>query len=548
MQLQIPDDVPRHNRDRLILCAQQKNRDAVLSCIIGVIEMSQALLADYHKLMERMKQVAILDSANSILHWDMETKMPPRGITQRSLQLAQLAQFLHRMTTDAETGRLLMAIGESPEYDSLDTLQKRDVYLSKRMYEEATCLPEDLVVETARQEAVATDIWKKAKASRDFALFRPELEKLVELKIRAAELLKDVKGVPTPYDALIDTYEPSVTSTTISDLFSSLRQGLASILKRYLSSSQPRYTSLLYRKVPVDLQRKISEAIVAFLGYDTVSKTAGGRIDETEHPFTSGSYDDIRITTHYYEDNFTSSVFSILHEAGHALYEQGLNPEWQYRPIGASCSLGIHESQSRFVENIVGRSPAFWTYFLPKIKMLTGSAFLDASAVDFARAVNVVRPSKIRIEADEVTYCLHIIIRFELEKELISGRLQVSELPEVWNQKYEDYLGLEIENDSEGVMQDAHWASGSYGYFPTYALGNIYSGQILATMEKAMPTWMLEISRGDFKQARQWLTDNVYCHGNLHNPRDLVRTISGQDVNIQPYIRYLDMKCHELYP
>ncbi len=510
--------------------------------------MSHTLLPDYRKLIEREKQAMILDSANSILHWDMETKMPPRGITQRSLQLAQLAQILHRMTTDPEVGRLLKAIRESPDYDSLDALQKRDIYLAKRRHDEATCLPEELVVETARQEAVTTDIWKKAKAARDFSLFKPELEKLVELKKRAAELLKDVKGVPTPYDALIDTFEPGVTSSTISELFSDLRQGLVSILKRCLSSPQPTDISSLYRKVPVDAQRKISDAIADFLGYDTVSKTAGGRIDETEHPFTSGSYDDVRITTHYYEDNFGSSVFSILHEAGHALYEQGLNSQWQYRPVGASCSLGIHESQSRFVENIIGRSPEFWTYFLPKVKEFTGSAFLDVNVADFTRAVNVVRPSKIRIEADEVTYCLHIIIRFELEKELISGRLQVSDLPMAWNQKYKDYLGLEIENDSEGVMQDTHWASGSYGYFPTYALGNIYSGQILATMEKAVPTWRSQISKGDFKQVKQWLTQNVYSHGNLYNPRDLVRIISGQDVNIQPYIEYLDQKCRGLYP
>ena len=510
--------------------------------------MSNQLLSDYSLLMEREKQAIILDSARSMLDWDMETMMPPRGITLRSLQLAQVTQVLHRMATDPEVGRLLKAVRESPEYDSLTPLQKRNVHLAKRRYDEAVCLPEELVVETARQEAVTTDVWKKAKAAKDFSIFEPELEKLVELKRRAAELLRDAKGVPTPYDALIDTFEPGITSAMIADLFSGLRQNLVSILQRCLSSFQPVDMTLLHRKVPIEIQRKISTAVTDFLGYDVTTKTAGGRIDETEHPFTSGYYDDVRITTHYYEENFSSAVFSALHETGHALYEQGLNLEWQYQPAGASCSLGIHESQSRFVENIIGRSPEFWTYFLPKLKALSGPTFLDVNSADFVRAVNIVRPSKIRIEADEVTYCLHVIIRFELEKELIAGRLEVSDLPGVWNQKYSEYLGVEVENDSEGVMQDTHWASGLIGYFPTYALGNIYSGQILATMEKTVPVWRSQVSRGDFKEVKHWLTENVYRHGNLYDPRDLIWRISGEEVSIQPYIRYLEQKYRELYP
>ena len=510
--------------------------------------MNSTLLSNYDQLMKREKQAIILDSANSILHWDMETKMPPRGITLRSLQLAQLTQILHQTATDPKVGRLLRAVRENTDYTSLDNIQKRNVHLVKRRYDEATILPEELVVETARQEAVTTDIWKKAKAVRNFSLFKPELEKIVKLKIRAAELLKDVKGVPTPYDALIDIFEPGVTSAIISDLFSDLRQSLITILKRCLHSCQAIDMTPLHRKVPIEAQRNISNAIADFLGYDVNSKNAGGRIDETEHPFTTGYYDDVRITTHYYEDNFSSSVFSVLHETGHALYDQGLNPQWQYQSIGASCSLGIHESQSRFVENIIGRSPEFWTYFLPKIRELTGPTFLDLNVPDFLRTVNVVRPSKIRIEADEVTYCLHVIIRFELEKELIAGRLEVSDLPKAWNQKYKEYLGVEIENDSEGVMQDTHWASGLIGYFPTYALGNIYSGQFLATMEKAVPDWRSQVSKGDFKQVKQWIIENVYCQGNLYDPRDLVQTISGQEVSIHPYINYLDQKYRELYP
>ena len=231
------------------------------------------------------------------------------------------------------------------------------------------------------------------------------------------------------------------------------------------------------------------------LGYDTASPNAGGRVDETEHPFTTGYYDDVRITTHYYPDNFASSLFSVLHETGHALYEQNLNPEWMYQPIGSPCSYGIHESQSRFYENIVGRSREFWTGFLPKSNR-PHLAWQNWSWTQFVQAVNKVERSKIRIEADEVTYSLHIIIRFELERDLFADKITVDELPEVWNQNYNDYLGVEIKNDSEGVMQDTHWASGLFGYFPSYALGNIYNGQILAAITKAVPDWRSQLAEG----------------------------------------------------
>jgi carboxypeptidase Taq len=281
--------------------------------------------------------------------------------------------------------------------------------------------------------------------------------------------------------------------------------------------------------------------------YDVTSEKAGGRIDETEHPFTTGYYDDVRITTHYYADNFTSALFSTLHEIGHALYEQNLSPKWIYQPIGESCSLGFHEFQSRLVENIIGRSTEFWTYFYPTLREMTKDSFSHVKLNDFVRAVNMVQPSKIRVEADEVTYCLHIIIRFEIEQDLIAGRIEVEELPEIWNMKYEEYLGVKIENNSEGVMQDIHWASAIYGYFPTYALGNIYSGQILSILEKEVPLWRVQISEGNFQHIKQWLIKNVHQYGNLYDPQDLLKKITGEGINIQPYLNYLETKYSQLY-
>ena len=303
---------------------------------------------------------------------------------------------------------------------------------------------------------------------------------------------------------------------------------------------------ILNQAVPVENQRKITQLITGTLGYDTASSQAGGRVDETEHPFTTGYYDDVRITTHYYPNNFASSIFSVLHESGHALYEQNLNPDWQYQPVGSTCSYGIHESQSRFYENIVGRSKEFWTGFLPKIKQAAPSLG-NLQLEPFLQAVNRVERSKIRIEADEVTYSLHIIIRFELERDLFADKITVDELPEVWNQKYADYLGVKVENDSEGVMQDTHWASGLYGYFPSYALGNIYSGQLTAALTKDLPNWRRELAEGKLEGVNGWLKTNIHSKGDLYDPQELIKQATGRTLDSEPYLHYLNEKYGSLY-
>ncbi|MBE0520299.1 carboxypeptidase M32 [Candidatus Bathyarchaeota archaeon] len=509
--------------------------------------MAKSLTSSYKKLMEKEKNLFILGSAGAIVHWDMETKMPPRAIRLRSLQLAMLSRIEHKMSTDPEIGKLLKETMRQPEYDSLDTVQKRNLYLIKKHYDEQTKLPEELVAETAKQEAITIDVWKKAKAAKDFSMFKPELEKLFDLRKKAAGILMEVKKTATPYDALVDIFEPKMTAESISKVFAELREGLISLIKKCEVAPKQPDISVLKRRVPIDIQRKIAESLTELIGYDIKSKEAGGRIDETEHPFTTGYYDDVRITTHYYEDNFASSIFSTLHEGGHAIYEQNLNRDWIFQPVGTACSSGFHESQSRFVENIVGRSREFWIYFLPKLKELTGNILSDGDLDGFVHAVNQVKPSKIRVEADEVTYCLHIIVRFNLERDLFANKITVAELPQIWNQRYKEYLGVDIENDSEGVMQDTHWAGGLFGYFPSYALGNIFSGQILATMEKDVPDWKNQISSGNFQDVKQWLTKNVHHYGNLHDPADLIKRITGEEVSVKPYFNYLYRKYSKLY-
>jgi carboxypeptidase Taq len=322
-------------------------------------ELTDKLQSDYKKLLEKTKEIIVFQTTEGLVNWDMETKMPPKGISLRSQQLALLSGIEHKLVVDPEIGKLLDGILQASGYDDLNEVQKRNVYLIKKNYDEQTKIPEKLVVETAKQRAVAIDAWKKAKAKKDFALFKPELEKLIELQKEAAEILMKVKETATPYDALIDIFEPKMTAKEITKVFDELRMGLVSLLKKIETAPKQPDARILKHKIPINAQRQIATALAEAVGYDVTSKQSGGRIDETEHPFTTGYYDDVRITTHYFENLFASSVFSVLHEAGHAMYEQDLRQEWMYQPVGTGCSSGFHESQSRFVENIVGRSKEF---------------------------------------------------------------------------------------------------------------------------------------------------------------------------------------------
>lgn len=417
------------------------------------------LVEDYNKLIEKYKEIMILDSVDAIIRWDMETKMPPGAFSLRSQQLALLSKIEHKMATDPETGILLGRIEKHP---------------SDRFF------------------------------------------------------------------------EPKVTQETITKVFDELKGGILPIIMKYAALSEKIDTSILKRRVPVKAQEEISRSLAQLIGYDIKSNKARGRIDETEHPFTIGYYDGVRVTTHYYEENFAYSLYSVLHEGGHALYDLNLKKEWMYHPIGAACSHGFHESQSCFMENVIGRSYEFWEYCLPELKRITGSALVDLNVDEIVSAFNVVKPSKIRIEADEATYALHIIIRFELERDLFAGKLTVGELSVMWNQKYEDYLGVEIENDSEGVLQDVHWSHGYFGYFPSYALGNLYGGQILEWRRRCLIGASI-FRRGASKRLGGWLVKNVHAYGNLYDPLDLLERITGESVTSKHFIEYLESKYSKIY-
>ena len=505
------------------------------------------IMENYSKLMAKYKDLMILSSTQSIMQWDMETKMPPGAFELRSEQLSLLSRIEHKMATDAEIGAIIERVQTNPRCPSLSELQKRNVYLFKKSYDEKTKLPERLVSEVSRQEVIAYDAWKKAKNAKSFEMLKPELTKMFELKMQTAEIFKDVKGTRTCYDAMIDIFETKMTEEVIARTFDQLKRGLIPIIEKCVSSPIQPDISIIKHFVPVAKQIEISKSLAKFINYDIESSKATGRIDETEHPFTTGYYDDTRITTHYREYDFTNALFSTLHEGGHAMYEQDLERNWMYQPVGSACSYGVHESQSRFVENIIGRSPEFWSYYFPELVRITGERLPGIDLARLIKAVNAVMPSKIRIDADEVTYSMHVIIRFELERELFAGKLSIGELPQAWNQKYSDYLGVKIDNDSEGVMQDVHWSHGSFGYFPSYALGNIFSGQILYRMEKDMPSWRAGIANGNFLEVKKWLKKNVHLYGSLYDPLEMLVRITGEGINPQRFIDYLSSKYSKLY-
>jgi carboxypeptidase Taq len=509
--------------------------------------MSTNIKKAYEEFLGRCKDAYVLQSAMGVISWDMQTKMPPAGVRLRGQQASLLQVIFHKMVTDPEWGNRVESIMSDPDYAKLGAVEKRNLFLAKKVYDENAKIPESLVADLARQRTVAIDVWKKAKAAKNYGMFKPELEKMIELRKKLSEILMKVKGTKTPYDALLDGYEPGLSAEDITRIFNDLGVGLVDIMNKVKKTGFVPDASIMTRPVPVEIQHRISEAAMEFIGYETKGTNAWGRLDETEHPFTTGYYDDVRITTRFTENWWPRSLFTVLHEGGHAVYDRNYPREYMYQPVGDRCSHGIHESQSRFIENIVGKSPEFLSYMLPRLKKIAGKPFRGVKVKDFVAAVNRVAPTVLRGQADEATYNLHIIIRFEMERDIFAGKLSVEDLPAVWNRKYREYLGVEVKDDSEGVMQDTHWASGSYGYFPSYAIGNIYDGMFLKKMNRDVPGWRKRLKRGEFKPVGDWLALNVQQKGNFYDPPDLIKEVTGEKLTVKPFLSYLDKKYSKIY-
>jgi carboxypeptidase Taq len=494
----------------------------------------------YRTLLKEIHDYFVLTQIEYMLDWDFETYMPPKGVKQRSEELAMMATLRHDRLTNPKVGELLKTIKDDPNYPSLSYVKKREIELIERKYNRESKIPKELVEKIAKHAPIAIDAWKKAKKESNYSLFKPALDKMIELtKEKAHYLDPNIE----PFDALVEKYEPGMSSAHYTKIFNELKEGLIPIVQKCVNSPNQPNLSVIIRKCPISIQKQLSEDIATLLSYDLER----GRIDETEHPFTTGYYDDVRITTHYYEEDFSDSFYSVLHEAGHGIYEQNLSKDFKYQLVGESASYGIHESQSRFIENLIGRSREFWEFYFPRLKEMTGDVFSDVKLDPFLHAINQVRPSKIRITADEVTYSLHIIIRFEIERDLLSGKITTEQLPEIWNAKYKEYLGVDIENDSEGVLQDTHWAGGSFSYFPSYAMGNIYNAQMLAKMVKDIPEYKTLVRKGGLKSIIEWLIENVHSVSNLYDPPELIRRITGEDITPKYFIEYLNEKFSEIY-
>jgi len=492
----------------------------------------------FEELRARIAQYWDLAKVQMILFWDQRTMMPPGGAADRAEQLATLARLTHETLVSDETGRLLEEVrpfGESLEYDSDHASLLRWL---RREYGKAVRVPVELRAELSRAAAQGLPVWERARRESDFGLFLPVLRHNFELRRQYVACFEPAEE---DYDHLLDDFEPGMRTSEVRAIFDRLKEGLQPLLREVLDSEPPD-DSFLHGTFPLAAQQELERRVLAGFGFTPES----WRIDETVHPFASSAgIADIRLTTHHREHDL-HSVFATMHEFGHGLYERQVGPELARTPLARGCSLGVHESQSRMWENLVGRSLPFWRRFYPDLQELFpsfGSVGLDA----FYRAINRIRPSLIRIDADEVTYNFHIILRFELEQELLSGALDPADAPEAWDAKMQEYLGIDVPDVADGILQDMHWAGGNVGYFSTYSLGNIVSCQLWERIRADLPGLDDEFERGEFGSLRDWLAKHVHRHGRKYMPTELLERAVGGPIDPEPYLAYLRRKLGSIY-
>ena len=437
-------------------------------------------------------------------------------------------------------GELLEYLAQPELEGNLDEITRAAVKITKKEFDRNKKIPAEMYKEYVVLTSKAESIWAEAKEKSDFSLFQPYLEKIVHFNQQFAELW-GYEG--NKYNALLDSYEPDMTVEKLDPIFKALREDLVPLIQKVADAKQVD-TSFLRKEYPRDKQEQFSKYILKEMGYDFKA----GRIDETVHPFQiTLNHGDVRVLTKYDKGDLAVSVFGTMHEGGHAQYEQNIDPNLDGTPVYEGASMGIHESQSRFWENVVGRSEAFWSHYYSKLTEIFPEQLRNVSIRDFYKAVNEIKPSMIRIEADELTYNLHIMIRYELEKSLINGEITVTELPALWNEKMKEYLGIEPANDGEGVLQDVHWSAGLIGYFPTYALGNIYAAQFTEQMKKELPKYEQLLLDGNLIPIKEWLDKKIHQYGKLKTPTQLLKDITGEELNAKYLIEYLTNKVRDIY-
>ena len=494
----------------------------------------------YQWLVQHSRETAYFISMGHVLGWDQRTQIPSKGHAHRHNQFAVLAKWIHARATDTQVGENLVRVEGSALVQDPDTVAAVNVREWRRDYDRATKIPQELAVALAKATAGGETAWEQARPKNDWETFKPYLERVVALKREEAQALG---YAAEPYDAHLDGFEPGETAAATAPLLADLKEALIRILEAIRGSSRKPRSEVLRRHFPLDAQERLARLAAQSLGYDF----AGGRLDPTAHPFSTGiGPGDVRITTRYNEHVFGQAFFGTLHEAGHALYDQGLPVEHWGTPRGDTVSLGIHESQSRLWENLVGRSQGFWRFFYPRVQE-TFPIMQDVPLDVFHFAVNEVKPSLIRTEADEVTYNLHILLRFELERALMNAELQVDDLPGAWAEKMQTYLGLTPPDFSQGVMQDIHWSAGLFGYFPTYTLGNLYAAQFFARAEADLGLLEEKFAQGDFTPLLAWLKERIHSQGQRLRARPLVREVTGANLEPGHLVDYLRRKFGDLY-
>ena len=495
--------------------------------------------AAYEQLKDRLATISDLSSARLLLFWDQQTYMPQGAAKGRAEQVATLSQLSHEMLVSKETARLLGSAGEPDPSSDEGALIRR----ARRDYERAAKIPTDLVARTSRVTCMAEAAWAQARKESNWSLFAPHLAEVIALKREAAEFWGYEDH---PYEALLGAYEPGASKAQLEVMFEELKRGIVPLIRSVAEQSREdeNQAAPLYGEFDETRQEEFGRAVISDFGYDW----RRGRQDRSVHPFCIRTGpDDVRMTTRFDETRLSPALFGTMHEAGHALYTQGVNPAYARTPLDGGTSSGVHESQARLWENLVGRSRPFWLHYYPKLREAFPEALKGVDVEAFYRAINAVSPSKNRIEADEVTYNLHILLRFELEVAMIEGTLSVADLPAAWNAKMEEYLGIIPENNSEGVLQDMHWSGGVFGHFPSYAIGNVLSVQLFDEVIEAHPEIPEQIREGEFSTLLGWLREKVHRHGCRYYPDELIQSATGRPLDTAPYLSYLNKKFGELY-
>jgi len=496
------------------------------------------------RLKEIDREIQILGHVSAVLGWDQETYMPERAVEERSDQIAAIQAVLHDKRVSPEIGELLAKLGSTSENPlgetSLPDTDRAFLRVVHRQFMRETKLPKELVMRLAKLTSVGPSRWADARKRDDFPHFAPVLSEILEAVLEVAERLGYEDH---PYDALLDDYEPWMRTKKVAQVFGQLQERLVPLVSA-IKGSQQVDDSFLMREFPVNVQERFGHQVLAKMGWEY----SRGRLDVSAHPFTTTlGADDVRLTTRYDSHNFKSGLFSIVHEAGHGLYELGFSDDIRGTCLANGTSLGIHESQSRTWENIIGRSLPFWRYFYPRL-VETNPEYLAQHNLDsFYRAINKVQPSLVRVDADEVTYSLHIILRFNLETRLVRRELSVEDLPEAWREESRKLLGIVPESDATGVLQDIHWSIGAIGYFPTYALGNLYGAQFAAKMRNDIPDLDSALERGEFAVPLEWLRRNIHSHGSALTADELVMKVTGKELDASHFVDYLVKKYRPIY-